>query len=39
VYWREATDGRREQRRVALFFADNKLARMEGDVVSPAAGR
>jgi outer membrane protein assembly factor BamE len=39
VYWRETTDGKREQRRVALFFADGKLARMEGDVVSPAAGR
>jgi outer membrane protein assembly factor BamE len=39
VYWRETTDGKREQRKLALFFADNKLARMEGDVVSPAAGR
>ena len=39
VYWREQTNGKREQRRVALFFTDNKLARMEGDVVSPAAGR
>jgi outer membrane protein assembly factor BamE len=39
VYMREASDGRREQRRVALFFSDNKLARMEGDIVSPAAGR
>jgi outer membrane protein assembly factor BamE len=39
VYWRETSDGKREHRRVALFFADNKLARMEGDVVSPAAGR
>jgi outer membrane protein assembly factor BamE len=39
VYLREASDGKREQRRVALFFADNKLARMEGDIVSPAAGR
>jgi len=39
VYWREATNGSREQRKVALFFADNKLTRMEGDVVSPAAGR
>jgi outer membrane protein assembly factor BamE len=39
IYWREATDGKREQRRVALFFSDGKLARMEGDVVSPAAGR
>jgi outer membrane protein assembly factor BamE len=39
IYWREATDGKREQRRVALFFADNKVTRMEGDIVSPAAGR
>lgn len=39
VYWREDTAGKREQRRVALFFDDNKLSRMEGDVVSPAAGR
>ena len=43
VYWREATDGRREQRKVALFFTDNKLTRMEGDAqlpaASPAAGR
>jgi len=39
VYWREPTNGKREQRRVALFFTDNKLARMEGDIVSPAAGR
>jgi outer membrane protein assembly factor BamE len=43
VYWREATDGRREQRKVALFFTDNKLTRMEGDAqlpaTSPAAGR
>ena len=39
VYFREGTDGKREQRRVALFFADNKLARTEGDIVSPAAGR
>ena len=39
VYFREAPDGKREQRKVALFFADNKLTHMEGDVVSPAAGR
>jgi outer membrane protein assembly factor BamE len=40
VYWREAPDGKREERRVALFFsADNKLERITGDVVSPAAGR
>jgi outer membrane protein assembly factor BamE len=39
VYWREAENGKRESRRVALFFADGKLARIEGDVASPAAGR
>jgi outer membrane protein assembly factor BamE len=39
IYWREATDGKRESRKLALFFTDGKLARMEGDVVSPAAGR
>jgi outer membrane protein assembly factor BamE len=39
IYWREAADGKREQRKVALFFADGKLERMEGDVVSSAAGR
>ena len=39
IYWREATNGKREERKIALFFADNKLTRMEGDVASPAAGR
>jgi len=41
VYWREAPDGKREERRVALFFSsDNKLERVAGDVTaSPAAGR
>jgi outer membrane protein assembly factor BamE len=39
VYFREATDGKREQRKVALFFSDGKLERVTGDVVSPAAGR
>jgi outer membrane protein assembly factor BamE len=39
VYWRVSEDGKRDHRRVALFFEDNKLARMEGDIVSPAAGR
>ena len=39
IYWREAPDGKREERRVALFFSpDNKLERITGDVVSPAAG-
>jgi outer membrane protein assembly factor BamE len=41
VYWREAPDGKREERRVAVFFSpDNRLERIAGDIVpSPAAGR
>lgn len=39
VYWVERADGRRETRKVALFFAEGKLSRMEGDVVSAATGR
>jgi outer membrane protein assembly factor BamE len=39
VYWREAENGKRETRKVALFFSDNKLERIQGDIVSPAAGR
>jgi outer membrane protein assembly factor BamE len=39
VYWREAANGKRETRKVALFFSENKLERIQGDVVSPAAGR
>jgi outer membrane protein assembly factor BamE len=39
VYWREAENGKRESRRVALFFNEGKLERIQGDVVSPAAGR
>ena len=42
VYWREAENGKRETRRVALFFTENKLERIEGDAqspqMSPAAG-
>jgi len=39
VYWREAPDGKREERKVTLFFVDNKLERIAGDVVTSAAGR
>ena len=39
VYWREASSGKRESRRLALFFEGGKLARLDGDVVSSAAGR
>jgi outer membrane protein assembly factor BamE len=42
VYWREAPDGKRESRRLALHFADGRLERVDGDIGaagSPAAGR
>ena len=39
VYWHEATNGKRESRKITLYFDQGKLARMEGDVISPAAGR
>jgi outer membrane protein assembly factor BamE len=39
VYWREAENGKRESRKLALYFNEGRLARVEGDIVSPAAGR
>ena len=33
LYWREASDGRRESRKLAVFFADDKLQRVDGDGV------
>jgi len=33
VYYREATDGTRESRKMAVFFADGGLQRVEGDGV------
>src|SRR3954462_407117 len=35
VYWREAPDGRRESRKLVVFFADDKLQRVDGDVGAP----
>jgi outer membrane protein assembly factor BamE len=32
IYWREATDGRRESRKLAVFFANDKLERLDGDI-------
>ena len=32
VYWREAPNGKREQRKLVVFFADGKLERVDGDV-------
>jgi outer membrane protein assembly factor BamE len=37
IYWREAQNGARESRRVALHFEADRLARVDGD--SSAAGR
>jgi outer membrane protein assembly factor BamE len=37
VYWREAVDGRRESRKLAVFFADGKLERVAGDGVPDQA--
>jgi outer membrane protein assembly factor BamE len=34
VYWRETQDGKREQRKLAVHFSDNKLVRLDGDVVA-----
>lgn len=42
VFSRMTVDGKREKRRVAVFFEDGKLTRIEGDtepLPSPAAGR
>ena len=33
IYWREDAAGKREQRKLAVYFKDGKLERVEGDVV------
>ena len=38
VYWREAPNGKREQRKLVVFFADGKLVRLDGDVAPAALG-
>lgn len=37
VYWRESTDGKREQRKLTVLFDKGQLARLDGDVV-PSGG-
>ena len=37
VYWRENEAGKREQRKLAVFFEDGKLARVDGDIVAAKA--
>jgi outer membrane protein assembly factor BamE len=39
VYWREDQAGNREQRKLAVFFDNGKLARLDGDVVPAKAGQ
>jgi outer membrane protein assembly factor BamE len=36
VFWREAPDGKREERKIAVHFQDGKLLRVDGDVVAAA---
>ena len=37
LYWREDPAGKREQRRLTVFFEDGKLARLDGDIVAAKA--
>lgn len=37
VYWREQSNGKRESRKLVVYFDGGKLARLGGDVVSPGA--
>ena len=39
VYWREAPSGQREQRRIAVFFEDGRLSRVDGDIASAGGTR
>jgi outer membrane protein assembly factor BamE len=34
VWWREDQAGKREQRKLTVFFEDGKLARLDGDIVA-----
>jgi len=39
VWWREEPSGRRESRRLVVYFADNRLARVGGDVMPAGVAR
>jgi outer membrane protein assembly factor BamE len=39
LYWREAPNGKRESRRLVVFFDDNRLARVGGDVMPAGSAR
>ena len=34
VYWREDEWGKRDTRKLAVFFLDSKLVRLEGDIIA-----
>jgi len=34
IYWREDEAGKRDTRKLAVFFMDGKLVRVEGDIVA-----
>ena len=36
VYWREQSDGKLENRKLVVYFDGGKLARVSGDMASPA---
>jgi outer membrane protein assembly factor BamE len=37
LYWHEDAVGKREQRKLTVFFEDGKLARVDGDIVAAKA--
>jgi outer membrane protein assembly factor BamE len=39
IYWRETPAGQREQRKLAVHFADGRLARVDGDLASSGPTR
>jgi outer membrane protein assembly factor BamE len=39
VYWRESPSGQREQRKLAVYFEEGRLARVDGDVASSGGTR
>ena len=40
IYWRQTSSGKRESRKLALYFESGRLARIDGDIAQPSsAGR
>jgi outer membrane protein assembly factor BamE len=38
VYWRETSSGKRETRKLALYFDAGRLTRIDGDIAKPSPG-